>query len=110
MKQLRIVYDGDCPFCANYVGLMRLRETYSVELVNAREDRALADSYGLDLNEGMIVDVEGRVLHGSRAVAFLSRVSRWPGLLRSDKVAAALYPWMRLGRTVTLKILGRKPL
>ncbi|MEM6482848.1 MAG: DCC1-like thiol-disulfide oxidoreductase family protein [Pseudomonadota bacterium] len=110
MKQLRIIYDGDCPFCANYVGLMRLRENYTVELVNAREDRAIADSYRLNLNEGMIVDVEGDVLHGARAVAFLSRSSRWPRLLSSDKVAATLYPLMRLGRALTLKILGRDPL
>lgn len=110
MKKLRIIYDGDCPFCSNYVGLMRLRDSYSVELLNARQDRKTADSYGLDLNEGMIVDLEGEVFHGSRAVALLSRLSKGPGLLSSDRVAALLYPWMRRGRALTLKVLGRKPL
>jgi predicted DCC family thiol-disulfide oxidoreductase YuxK len=110
MKRLRILYDGDCPFCANYVGLMRLREEYAVDLINAREDRVSADSCGLDLNEGMVVDLEGEVLHGARAVALLSRLSRRPGLLSSDRVAEAVYPWMRIGRALTLMALGRKPL
>ncbi|MEM6941316.1 MAG: DCC1-like thiol-disulfide oxidoreductase family protein [Pseudomonadota bacterium] len=110
MKALRIIYDGDCPFCASYVGFMRLREAYAVELVDARAEPATANSYGLDLNEGMIVDLEGEVFHGPRAVALLSRLSRGPGFLKSDRVADAIYPWMRGGRAIALKILGRKPL
>ena len=110
MKRLRIIYDGACPFCANYVGLMRLREGHAVELVDARQERDVADSYGLDLNDGMIVDLDGQVFHGARAVALLSRLSRRPGPLASDQVAATLYPWMRRGRSITLKLLGRKPL
>jgi predicted DCC family thiol-disulfide oxidoreductase YuxK len=34
-----IVYDGECPFCTQYVKLMRLRETVGiVKPLNARED------------------------------------------------------------------------
>ncbi len=110
MKQLRIVYDGDCPFCANYVGFVRLKEAYDVELVDARKDRATADGYGLDLNDGMIVDLEGQVFHGAQAVATLSRLSRRPGPMSSDRIAETLYPWMRRGRGLALKMLGRKPL
>ncbi|MFT5932039.1 MAG: putative DCC family thiol-disulfide oxidoreductase YuxK, partial [Hyphomonas sp.] len=34
-----IVYDGDCPFCSEYVKLLRLRDAIGpVSLVNARED------------------------------------------------------------------------
>src|SRR2546423_970043 len=65
---LHIVYDGDCPFCSSYVALLRLREQYDVHLVDARRQPAVAARYGLDLNEGMIVELEGTVHHGARAI------------------------------------------
>jgi len=110
MTPLRIVYDGECPFCANYVGLLRLREDHAVELVDARADRIKANRYGLNLNEGMIVDLDGEIFHGAKAVALLSRLSRRPGILSSDRIANAVYPLMRRGRAITLRVLGRKPL
>ena len=109
MTPLRIVYDGDCPFCSRYVALLRLREQYDVELVDARREPARAAQYGLDLNEGMIADLDGKVHHGARAVALLSRLSRTPGPLRFDTVADVLYPLMRFGRNAALKLLGRRP-
>ncbi len=110
MTPLRIVYDGACPFCASYVSLMRLRESYAVRLIDARAEPGPAAAYGLDLNAGMIVDLDGKIYHGARAVALLSRLSRGPGLLSSDRVAAAVYPWMRRGRALALRLLGRQPL
>ncbi|WP_296474400.1 thiol-disulfide oxidoreductase DCC family protein [Roseinatronobacter sp.] len=110
MTPLRIIYDGECPFCASYVRLLRLRESHAVRLIDARIDPETARGYGLDLNEGMIVDLDGEVYHGARAVALLSRLSRGPGLLRSDRVAERVYPWMRRGRALVLTLLGRKPL
>ena len=110
MSTLRIIYDGDCPFCRSYVALLRLRDRYDVQLVDARKERAAAAEYGLDLNEGMIVDLDGQVHHGARAVSLLSRLSKTTGPLRFEWVAALVYPVLRLGRGITLKALGRKPL
>ncbi len=110
MTPLRIVYDGECPFCASYVALLRLRERYSVRLIDARSEPAPARAYGLDLNAGMIVDLDGKVYHGARAVALLSRLSRRRGPLSSDRVADAIYPWMRRGRALVLWLLRRRPL
>lgn len=107
MASLRIVYDGDCPFCSSYVGLLRLREKYDVQLVDARKDPALAARYGLDLNEGMIVDLDGKVHHGARAMSLLARLSGRFSPLRSEWVAGAFYPLFRCGRNVTLRMLGR---
>ena len=70
MATLRIIYDGDCPFCSSYVALLRLREQYDVRLVDARKEPALAAQYGLDLNEGMIVDLDGKVHHGAAPCRF----------------------------------------
>lgn len=109
-RPLRIVYDGDCPFCSRYVRLLRLREQFDVELLDARRAPDQAQAYGLDLNEGMIADVDGEVHHGAEAVSLLARLSQRPGALSSRRLARALYPIMRLGRRVTLRLLGRKPL
>lgn len=110
MRQLRIVYDGQCPFCSRYVQLLRLRERFDVSLLDARREPERASRYGLDLNEGMIVDLDGTVHHGAAAVSLLSKLSRRPGPLSRPAMARLLYPAMRLGRQLTLRILGRKPL
>jgi predicted DCC family thiol-disulfide oxidoreductase YuxK len=110
MSRLTIVYDGECPFCASYVTLLRLREQHEVELVDARRDRARATSYGLDLNAGMIADLDGEVFHGAPAMALLSRLSRGPRLMGSEAVAERVYPSLRGGRALALRLLGRKPL
>lgn len=107
MRQLRIVYDGQCPFCSRYVELVRLRERFDVTLIDARRERERADAYGLDLNEGMIVDLDGSVHHGAAAVSLLSRLSRRPGPLAHPAVARWAYPVMRLVRQGTLRVLGR---
>jgi predicted DCC family thiol-disulfide oxidoreductase YuxK len=107
MAILNIVYDGDCPFCSSYVALLRLRETYDVRLVDARKDPVFAARYGLDLNEGMIVDLDGTVHHGARAISLLARLSGTISPLRSELVASVVYPLLRFGRNVALKVLGR---
>ena len=107
MTTLHIVYDGDCPFCRNYVGLLKLRESYDVHLVDARREPAFAARYGLDLNEGMIADLDGKVYHGARAVALLSRISGTFKPLGREWVARVMYPVLRFGRNAALKALGR---
>ena len=66
-----IVYDGQCPFCFRYVALLRLRETLGrVELVNAREGGPIVDEIiaaGLDLDEGMVLKMNGRLYHDDDA-------------------------------------------
>lgn len=113
-----IIYDGDCPFCARYTQLLALREVADVELVNAREHEAVArelQAEGFDLDSGMVAVIDGRRLHGAEAMRAIStlvpsrtmftRLNRF--LLRSPAVARALYPMLRLGRSATLRILGR---
>jgi predicted DCC family thiol-disulfide oxidoreductase YuxK len=107
---LRVVYDGQCPFCSRYVELVRLKQQYDVELVDARQNPDTAENYGLDLNEGMIADLDGKVHHGADAVWLLSMLSERPGLLSRRRIAKALYPWLRRGRRLTLRILGREPI
>lgn len=119
---LTIVYDGECPFCASYIRLVRLRETVGpVELVNARQPHPVLDEVrarDLDLDEGMVVRLDGEYLHGPAAMMALSVLSTPAGfvnramraIFRTPKRAAALYPLMVRGRNATLRLLGRKPI
>lgn len=119
---VRIYYDGDCPFCSRYVRLVRLREAIGqVDLIDVREvhsARALVESHGFDLDEGMLLDYDGRYYHGHdciNALALLSspsgalnRLNAW--IFRSPSRARLLYPAMRAGRNMTLRMLGKTKL
>lgn len=119
---LVVVYDGDCPFCCNYVALMALRKaTGSVELVDARSDAPPViklKQLGYDLNEGMAALYGGNVYYGSDAVTFLSSLANergWLGrliahVLRGPRRARLIYPILKLGRRVTLRLLGKPPI
>lgn len=113
-----LVYDGECPFCRNYVQLMRLRDTVgNVDLVDARHDVDLAHSLaeqGLDIDEGMVLMMDGEIFHGADCVeriALLStpvtpfnRANRF--IFRHHRVATVLYPVLRAGRNAFLRLAG----
>lgn len=116
---VQIIYDGDCPFCASYVALTRLRAAAGkVELIDARSGHpavAEATAAGLDLDEGMAMRSGGRWLHGDEVVHALALMTTGSGpfnaamaaLFRSPRRAKLLYPWLRAGRNAALALLGR---
>lgn len=119
LTPVQIVYDGDCPFCRAYAGMVRLQENYSVELINAREPHRLvedATKRGLDLDEGMIVVLEDKFYHGDDAMNRMALLTAKSGLLRrltkwtfsSPWRSRNLYPTLRGIRNLSLKILGHK--
>lgn len=116
-----VVYDGECPFCRSYVTLMSLRKAVGdVELMDARTQtppiRRLVE-LGYNLNEGMAAIYGGKVYYGKDAVVLISSLTGdrpWLGRLiatslRNPTRATFLYPLMKLGRRIVLRILG-KPL
>jgi predicted DCC family thiol-disulfide oxidoreductase YuxK len=117
---LTVVYDGECPFCTNYVRLMALRRSVGkVDLVDARSGGPVVEDIarrGYDLNEGMVVRYGARLYYGSDARVLLSSLSEdgtvaartLAKLLRHPGRARFLYPVMKLGRRATLLILGRR--
>jgi len=116
---LTVVYDGACPFCTAYVRFVRLQEAFGpVILVDARSDHPVVGEIaaaGLDLDSGMVVEMEGTYYHGHQAMHVLSllttrsgafnRVVRW--LFRSPRVARLVYPALVAGRNATLRLLRR---
>jgi predicted DCC family thiol-disulfide oxidoreductase YuxK len=118
-----VVYDGECPFCAAYVRMTRLRDSAGpVTLVDARGadhpvlDRIRAD--GLDLNQGMVVALDGRLYHGDAAMTALALLTTPSGpfnramraVFRRPGLARVIYPPMVAGRNLTLRLLGRRPI
>lgn len=121
-EPLTIVYDGDCPFCASYVRMVRLREAVGrVEFVDARSGDPRAEAAraaGLDLDAGMVVLWQGRRHYGPEAVHLIAVLSGDGGLgnrlqrrlFRSPRLARALYPWLVRGRRLWLRLAGRAPI
>jgi predicted DCC family thiol-disulfide oxidoreductase YuxK len=117
---MHIIYDGYCPFCANYVKLIKLKETISsVKLINARDEDNLYGEClekGYDLNVGMLAIYKGNIYHGKEAVHFLGLLTSPSGIFNnlnhfifSSKTASTLfYPALRLGRNLALTLRGRK--
>ena len=114
-----VVYDGDCPFCSSYVAFAQLRDARpDIKLLDARELAphllaAIMDQY--DLNEGMIVVLDGRIHWGGDAMHVIALVANRATLLhrlnalvfRSAVVSRWIYPVLRTGRNLTLWFLGR---
>ncbi|WP_172293021.1 DCC1-like thiol-disulfide oxidoreductase family protein [Pseudoruegeria sp. HB172150] len=119
---ITIVYDGDCPFCSNYVTMARLRAAAGpVRLIDAREGGEEArwlQYQGYDLNEGMAMIEDGEVHHGADCLtrmALLSTESDWfnrlnARIFRSPGLSRALYPVLRGGRNLTLRLMRRRPI
>ena len=120
--QAIIYYDGECPFCSRYADYQRLQEMLgSVELVDLRTahvQRCRLQAQGFDLDQGMVLDLDGELHAGDDAVHRLALLSTSNGLLSrlnrsilgSRSGAALVYPLLRLGRNASLLALGRRPL
>ena len=117
-----IVYDGECPFCKQYMRLLRLRaNASSVRLLDARDDDPQIDEIvrrGYNLDQGMIVIIADQFYHGAEAMHVLAMLSTRAGwfnrlnsyIFRSKRVTTFLYPVLRGGRNMALRILGREPI
>ncbi|WP_431109684.1 thiol-disulfide oxidoreductase DCC family protein [Variovorax paradoxus] len=119
---IQIFYDGDCPFCAGYMRLLRLREAHGApELIDLRKNpRALQklSDLDVDLDQGMMVIVDGEQYFGAQAMFVLNqlstshtrfnRINRF--LFSKRKLANLVYPVLRAGRNITLFMMGRQRL
>ncbi len=115
-----LVYDRECPACNYYCSLVRIRASVgNLVLVDARDPSPLMDEItaaGLDIDQGMVLIVGDRKYYGVDAIHALSimgtrsgvfnRVTYW--CFKSKAVSRVLYPILRAGRNLLLKIL-RKP-
>lgn len=118
-KTFWIVYDGDCPFCARYVRMLRLRDALgNIQLIDARSGHEMAHrviAAGLDLNDGMALIDGDKIYHGDECINRLALMSTPSGvfnrinalIFRSETASRLLYPILRSGRNTVLMLLGR---
>jgi len=73
-KIVTIYYDKQCPFCENYVKLLKLKENFQIILKDARVtlDEIKLFCNKLDINDGFVVIYENRCFQGSLALQFLN--------------------------------------
>lgn len=114
-----LVYDKECPACKYYSKTVRIRESVgNLMLIDAREPSSYMDDItaaGLDIDQGMVLIVGDRMYYGPDAIQAIAimgtrsgtfnRLSYW--CFRSTTVSGILYPILRAGRNLLLKILGR---
>ena len=115
-----LVYDGECPACDNYCRVMRIREDVGrLVIVDAREDTPIMreiTAAGLDIDDGMVLKLGDELYYGSDAIHMLAMIGSRSGVLnrlnyhvfRSPRVAHRLYPVLRAGRAVLLRLLGKR--
>jgi predicted DCC family thiol-disulfide oxidoreductase YuxK len=118
--QIKIFYDGECPFCKRYVRYLKLKESIGVpELHDLRQDVQSREEFerkGYDVDKGMVVTIGDRVYHGKDAVNILATLSTSSTrlnqlnkiVLSSPLMAAILYPILVFCRNLTLEILGQR--
>lgn len=117
--QNTILYDGECPVCSNYVDFLQFKEEVGeVVLMDCRAHPDIvseARARGYDLNDGMILVLNGQLFYGDKAVQKIAQSSNRQGffnrlqstVFQYDAAAKAFYPVLVIGRKALLKILGR---
>ena len=119
-KNMKIIYDGECPFCSKYVRLIQLKKTLGyVELINAREDPTIKEKLkrlSIDINQGMVLidgediyfaeDCIHRLALLSTSSTFFNRINKF--IFKNKIISKILYPIMKTGRNFILFILKRK--
>ena len=118
-KNVEIYYDGDCPFCTYFVILSKLKKKYKVSIKNLRIFPDKVKEFkkkSYDVNEGMVVIFENKIYHGHEAVYIITKLSDkryfssilYKILFPNMLITNIFYPFLRLFRNITLKILRRK--
>ena len=122
VRRAWLIYDGDCPFCSNYAQYLRVKEAVDeFVLVDAREGGPVVEevrSLPHDLNQAMVLKLDGRYYVGHEALNVLALLSDKRGafsrlnrlLFNSPRVAKLAYPLLRSARWLALKAKRVPPL
>ncbi|MCW4630262.1 MULTISPECIES: DUF393 domain-containing protein [Marinomonas] len=118
-KQILLIYDKECPACHFYCQIVRIRQSVGeLVLIDARDNPEVmveVNAKGLDIDQGMVLKMDGQLYYGADAIQLLALLSSRSGvfnrlnywLFRSKKIAAILYPILRSCRNLLLKVLGK---
>lgn len=117
--EVRLVYDRECPACNAYCQRVRIGEGRgTLALIDARQRSTVMEKItrkGWDIDQGMVLEVDGTLYYGADAIHALSLLSNQTGafnrinhwIFRSGARARVLYPLLRAGRNLLLKLLRK---
>lgn len=92
---LKLYYDGDCPFCSRYADILGLKNCYELTLCDARVELEWMECReGLSLDDGVIVVLEGRCFQGVEALDMLLGFCRFKGLFFGLQRFVFSRPWL----------------
>ena len=115
-----LLYDGECVYCRTYARKAKLRTPAGKRLpfIDARTVPQRVEELrrdGCDIEDGMILFLEGRRYQGAEAMEVLgamatepgwvNRLTRWIG--SNSERTAFFYPWFQRLRKVTLWMSGK---
>lgn len=118
-REILLAYDEECPICDAYCHMVRIRDSIgTLKLVNARDAGEAMNEItlrGLDIDQGMVLKVDDVLYYGSDAIFALASMSSASGplnrmnhwLFRSRARARILYPVLRVGRNLLLKVMRK---
>lgn len=116
-SDVEVVYDKECPVCDFYCNAVGVTDGELVR-VDAREPGEAMDEItarGLDIDEGMVVRVDGEIFYGPDAIHELALRSNNKGILnrfasfvfRSRRMSRFFYPILKAMRNLLLKLLRK---
>ncbi len=115
-----LLYDGECPVCSRYVLWTNIRnKNPDIALLDARQQPELVAALrteGIEINNSMFLQVDGRRFVGAAAMAIINiympqntlpqRILR--SLTSTQLLFKTIYPGLVLGRKLLLALLGRQ--
>lgn len=116
-KNAELIYDGQCPVCRTYCeNLSPDDAAIDIALVDAREPGNSVDEVnkrGLDIDEGMVLKIDGELYYGSDAMYQIARRSQKKGMtgflnrvfFNTPRKARFFYPAGKFVRNILLRIL-----
>ena len=113
--KIDIYYDKECPFCKKYAQILSLKQKHEIKIFNARENLAKLKEFkskGFDINEGVIICLEDKILQGSDAVIFLDKLDKpnKKSYLYDNWFFKKIgYKILKIFRVIVLKIFGKNP-
>ncbi len=118
-----LLYDGECPFCRFYARKSGFetpdgRPLKLIDANRAPERISELREAGCEVDEGMVLVLDGRSYQGAAAMTALesmtsgtgwfNRLAKW--FASNPKRARAFYPWFRRLRRAALRVKGRRGL
>ncbi|HUQ36137.1 MAG TPA: DCC1-like thiol-disulfide oxidoreductase family protein [Aestuariivirga sp.] len=122
ISPIMLVYDGECPVCSAYCKALAIRQLDShFEIVNARQHHPILEiinEMGVNMDDGFVLKIGNEYFHGADAIHRLALISTGVGpfnrlnylIFQSAYLSKVLYPLLRTGRNILLRLLGRKKL